>query len=248
MWGYGLLSSATAGAALQAAMRFLPLSYAFSTISTRVLEHSVEVHFGEPDLAPGLGRLLVERDLAAAAMLMRQVAGDGFRLDRIALKALPGRIGAPPAGIHDILGAVPDFKAGEYLIAYDRAYLARPLPQADPATAAMCERMCQKLMEQRRVDIGCAAMVRHRRRAAARRSAQPAPHRGPAAYQRAHAQAASAGRRDVLPAIGGAVAGRVRCGAGGRTSAEPDRSGGTHGLCRPVGLLAGLQALARRVA
>ncbi|AVS70226.1 AraC family transcriptional regulator [Paracidovorax avenae] len=161
MWGYGLLSSATAGAALQAAMRFLPLSYAFSTISTRVLEDSVEVHFGEPDLAPGLGRLLVERDLAAAAMLMRQVAGDGFRLDRIALKALPGRIGVPPAGIHDILGAVPDFKAGEYLIAYDRAYLARPLPQADPATAAMCERMCQKLMEQRRVDIGCTAMVRH---------------------------------------------------------------------------------------
>ncbi len=161
LWGYGLLSSPTAGAAMEMAMRFLPLTYAFSAISMRALPDTIELHFKEPALAQGIGRLLVERDMAAAAMLTRQVAGTDFQLRRMSLKALSGRAGAVPAGLQDILGARPDFKATEYVLAYDRAYMERPLPQADPATAALCERMCGKLMDQRRMDVGCTAMVRH---------------------------------------------------------------------------------------
>ncbi len=162
LWGYGLLSSPTVGVALETAMRFLPLTYACSAISMRVLPDEVEVHFNEPALASGLSRLLVERDLAAAAMLIAQVAGDGLQLRRVALKAMPGRAGVvPPEMQHGILGAVPDFKAREYVIAFDRAWMAKPLPQADAATAALCERMCQKLMDDRRMDVGSTAMVRH---------------------------------------------------------------------------------------
>ncbi len=161
LWGYGLLSSPNAGAALEMALRFLPLTYAFSAISMRVVQDTVEVHFTEPALSRGLARLLVERDLVAAAMLIQQVAGEGLQLRRVALKALPGRAGVAPPNMHDLLGAVPDFKAREYAIAFDRAWMDLPLPQADPATAALCERMCQKLMDERRMDIGSTAMVRH---------------------------------------------------------------------------------------
>ncbi|MBO9644422.1 MAG: AraC family transcriptional regulator [Pseudacidovorax sp.] len=161
LWGYGLMSSPTVGDALQMALRYLPLTYAFSAIGMHVGPDAVELHFTEPDLPPGLGRMLVERDLAAAAMLVRQVGGEGLTLTRVALKALPGRAGVIPADVGDFGGARPDFKADRYLIAFDRRHLARPMPQADQATAALCERMCRALMDRRRSDVGTAALVRH---------------------------------------------------------------------------------------
>lgn len=161
VWGYGLISSATLGAALERALRFLPLTFAFSSIGARLQGPVVQLHFTEPALPPGLRRLLVERDMAAAAMLAQQLGGEGFVLRRFALKAVPGRPGARPAALQPLAGVLPETAAEANLLELDRQWLDWPLPQADAATAALCDRMCHALMERRRARIGSTALVRH---------------------------------------------------------------------------------------
>jgi AraC-like DNA-binding protein len=55
----------------------------------------------------------------------------------------------------------PECSARLNSLAFDRSFLRRPLPQANPITASMCEQMCSRLIEERRVRLGTAAMIRH---------------------------------------------------------------------------------------
>jgi len=161
LWGYGLISSPTLGAALEMALRFLPLTFAFSAITAHVRGDEVVLTFGAPELAPGVSRLLVERDMACAAALMRQIAGEDFRLSRFEL-APPGRTpGERASDIESLAGVRPVFGAGQNALAFSRHVLARRLPQADPATVAMCEQMCRELLERRRAHVGTATLVQH---------------------------------------------------------------------------------------
>ncbi|WP_206363431.1 hypothetical protein [Cupriavidus necator] len=52
------------------------------------------------------------------------------------------------------------FASGPLSLTRSRALLSRPLPQADPVTVSMCEQMCGRLMESRRVRAGAAATIR----------------------------------------------------------------------------------------
>ncbi len=161
VWGYGLIASATARDALALAMRFLPLTYAFTAISYREEGEFGVLTFGAPELADALSRFLVERDMAAAAVLLEEMAGEDFVLSRFALQAeRPAARGTVP-DVPVICGVKPDFGARTNSLAFDRALLERKLPQANPTTASMCEQMCKRLLEARRMRVGTATMVRH---------------------------------------------------------------------------------------
>lgn len=157
LWGYGLMSSPTMGEALQTALRYLPLTFAFSTITQRVHGDELVVEFGAPAQPAGLRRLLVERDIAAAAALVQQVAGAGFRLRRVELAT--GR--APAVGLREIAGVEPRLGAARDALVFDRRDLDRPLPQADAVTAALCDRLCRELLQRRRVGSATAARLQH---------------------------------------------------------------------------------------
>lgn len=45
-------------------------------------------------------------------------------------------------------------------LAFDRAFLDRPLPHANPLTASMCEQMCGQLVEARRARVDTSERVR----------------------------------------------------------------------------------------
>jgi len=161
LWGYGLIASATAGDALALALRFLPLTYAYTTISYREEGALCVLTFTEPDLAAELKQFVVERDMAAAAVLLKEMGGDAFSLTRFTLKTK--RVPTGPAGtdsVWGLFGRQPDGGAGVNSLGFDRAFLSQKLPHADPITVSMCEQMCQRLMESRRARVGAAATVR----------------------------------------------------------------------------------------
>ncbi|MGY2487989.1 AraC family transcriptional regulator ligand-binding domain-containing protein [Cupriavidus sp. CP313] len=160
LWGYGLIASATAADALALALRFLPLTYAFTAPSYHEDGTLGVLGFAEPDLAGDLRRFLVERDMAAAAVLLREVCGDAFSLARFTLKANRVPMGQASEIVRRVFGMSPDTSARLNSLAFDRALLSRPLPQADPVTVSMCEQMCGRLMESRRVRAGAAATIR----------------------------------------------------------------------------------------
>lgn len=168
LWGYGLVCSATLGEALSRALRFVQLTYAYSVIEPgieRGMPGPTEadtcwLRLRPPELATGLSRFLVERDLAAAAALLCELGGPRFSLRRIELPAGRGRAFRPSTSLTALGGAPLTYGATGYGLAFDAAWLAHKLPSANPTSAAMCDEMCAQLLERRRVRAGTATLVR----------------------------------------------------------------------------------------
>ncbi|WP_176000846.1 AraC family transcriptional regulator [Burkholderia vietnamiensis] len=163
MLGYGLISSETVGDALTLALRFLPLSYAFTSITYHEHEHGGVLRFGELDhLADDIRQFLVERDMAAAAVLLRDVLGGDIASLRFAFRGdEPRPAYRPSRAWPTALGTEHEFSARFNSLSFERSLLSRALPHANPVTASMCEQMCAQLMESRRARTGTAAAVRH---------------------------------------------------------------------------------------
>lgn len=159
LWGYGLVCSATVGEAMARALRFIPLSYAFSVVEQRIEDGLCLLQMRPPDLAPGLSRFLVERDLAAAASLVLEVGGPGLQLQRVELQGGRGRAHRPCPGITQLGGAPVRWDGEGYCLGFDARWLPHPLPSANPISAAMCDELCAKLVERWRVREGTKALV-----------------------------------------------------------------------------------------
>jgi AraC-like DNA-binding protein len=159
LWGLGLVSSASMRAALGLALRFIPLTYAYCAISVHESERELEIRFSPPELPAGVRRFLVERDVAAAAVLMQDLGVPGFALNSLRLGPGRGRWPAP-AQLPRIAGVRPRYDAADCAISFDRAFLDRRLPNADAATVAMCEQMCAQLLERRQATLGTARVLR----------------------------------------------------------------------------------------
>ncbi|KVM83266.1 AraC family transcriptional regulator [Burkholderia stagnalis] len=162
VWGYGLIASATARDALALALRFLPLTYAFTIITYREDDESCVLNFGAPELPDALSRFCVERDMTAAVVLLQEIGGADFALLRFSLQAdrVTGARGAI-ALVPRIGDVEPVFGARSNSLVFERAYLDRALPHANPITVSMCEQMCNQLLEARRARVGATALIRH---------------------------------------------------------------------------------------
>lgn len=161
LWGFGVISSATARDAIKLGLRFLPLTYAFTQVSYKEGHGQSTLTFLGPDLRPQTRRFLLERDMAAAVRLMHETVGDEFRLVAMTLRS-----GKPPpastrARMERLAGTAITWNAPSDSIVAERSLLGHRLPQANLATAAMCERACAELMERRRATMSTADLVRY---------------------------------------------------------------------------------------
>ncbi len=164
LWGLGLISSATAGDAMALALRFIPLTFAFCQISGSLDGEMFTLNFEAPDVEPALQRFLVERDVAAASRLMKEVLGPEFALSRFTLQHTVERDPGWLDGLLQIGGRMggirPEFGASTNSLSAESKLLALRLPQANPVTVAMCERACEELMERRRARLGTSEYLR----------------------------------------------------------------------------------------
>jgi len=155
-----LISSATAGEAMALALRFVPLTFAFCRISGALDGEVYTVGFEAPEVEPAVQRFLVERDVAAAARLMKEVLGPEFVLSRFTLQHTVERgVGRLEHLVRGV-GVRPEFGARSNSLSFDGRLLALRLPQANPVTVAMCERACEELLERRRARLGTGEFLR----------------------------------------------------------------------------------------
>ncbi|MFY9478558.1 MAG: AraC family transcriptional regulator [Aquabacterium sp.] len=159
-WGLGLISSATAGDALAFGLRYVPLSFPFCRISVTQEGGLRTISFGEPALAPDVQQFLVERDMAAAALLMKEALGSRFVLSRFQLKHGLRTSATVSRDIEVAVGTRPRFGARDNSLSFEQSMLGWPLPQADPVTVALCEKACADLMERWRVRLGAGERLR----------------------------------------------------------------------------------------
>lgn len=162
IWGYGLISSATAGEALALALRFLPLTYAFTGISAEQTDGRFILKFGEPELEGEVRRFMVQRDMVAAARLMSELVGTDFQLHRIMLRERQPKPDAAQAFDHwaRLCKAEIAFGCSQNALVSDARVLGLRMPNANPITAAMCKQTCEALMARRRIKLGVSTLIR----------------------------------------------------------------------------------------
>ena len=162
LWGYGLISSATAADALAMALRYLPLTYLFNHVGFRLAQGRqggvATMHFEAPDFTDDVRRFVIERDMAAAAALMSELVGDGFALTRLQLQ--PEERGNAGRESRRLFGVEPVYAAKSNQLAFDASLLARKLPGANPITAALCEQLCAELLRRRTTQASTGDVIR----------------------------------------------------------------------------------------
>lgn len=159
IWGFAMLSSPTFRGAAQLGLRYLDLTYAFHGMTLE--EDGDDAHFllDSRHVPPALGRFILERDLAGAMNIQRDLTSVPMPLKAVSL-ALP-----EPADVSlfiELLGVRPTFGALENRLVFDRALLDRPLPGANPQVMQHCEQQCQALLAKRRVRAGLSGRIRDR--------------------------------------------------------------------------------------
>ncbi|KVV28053.1 AraC family transcriptional regulator [Burkholderia cepacia] len=149
--GYGLLSSATGMDAVALAGRYLALTYTFVGMTFHQAGQHDTIRFdAAPELAANVQRFFVERAMGATCRVLRDVIGSGFEL---ATFDLADGAGPGPDATQPVLGAKIRHGQPANTLTFEHAHLERLLPQANAATAAMCERMCAELVTRRRTRV-----------------------------------------------------------------------------------------------
>lgn len=159
VWGFGLMSCATLGAAVAQALRFLPLTFAFTTIRYRFDRGLVHLQFEEANLETELRQFLLNRDMTAALQLIRSTLGMAFTPSGVRLKRARCTSHAEVQAYTEAFGVEPVFGAADNMLIFDGQFLEYPLPLANPSSALMCEQMCVQLLDKRRSRLGTAAIV-----------------------------------------------------------------------------------------
>ncbi|WP_286150220.1 AraC family transcriptional regulator [Mycobacterium sp. ST-F2] len=158
VWGFAILTSPTVGEAIDVAVRFVQLSYAFCTFEARRHGDDLSIVIDARAVPASIRRFVLERDAAAIPNLCREVLGAEPPPSRIAF-ALPDP-GSAVSFYEEMFGAAPEFGDAETSVTLTADLLNVPLPQASSHTAKLAEQQCRLLLEQREARTGRAGLVR----------------------------------------------------------------------------------------
>lgn len=143
-WGLALAASPTLASAIRVGLQYIDLTHTFLRWSFQRGHDDARLAM-RPAFALGdLETFLVERDAAAAAMLLEDLTGR-----RGGLETVEFAHAAPPwAERYEGVFACPvAFGRGHNAITLGSAALDQPLPGGDPVTAAAAEAQCRRLLE-----------------------------------------------------------------------------------------------------
>lgn len=155
--GFAVLSSPTIRQALEVGVRYFRLSFTFADLLLDPVEGGVRLTLDDRETPSEVREFQLERDVAALATMQRDLVGTAMPTRQLELAATD-------RGYRDrfeeITGNVPVFGASTTYLVLDDELLDLPLPQANPHTAALCERQCAELLQRRLERRGVSGRVR----------------------------------------------------------------------------------------
>ncbi|MGY2033599.1 AraC family transcriptional regulator ligand-binding domain-containing protein [Nocardia gipuzkoensis] len=162
--GFAMLSSPTAGEALRVALETLRIGNRFVDITVSLSQTAGRIEFRDDTIPADVRAFLLERDIVIifGVIVLRCLSprlADRLGDTRLEL-ALPSRSAATMIdGMAQMLSDVSHNPVDRFPIFADRLstgltfpidLLAEPMSMPDPATAAVCEKHCLDLLQQRR--------------------------------------------------------------------------------------------------
>ncbi|WP_431824318.1 AraC family transcriptional regulator [Burkholderia sp. F1] len=155
--GFAIVSSANARGALDVALRYFNLTFAFSRFEVTDTPIDTVIEVDTSAVPEDLRRFVAERDTAAVATVQRELVADLHALRRIEFAFPPPRDDAP---YREAYGVTPRFGAPRTIAVLDRAKLQLPLPQANELVRRLSEEQCVQLLMRNRSHVGVASKVR----------------------------------------------------------------------------------------
>ncbi|MFR9750876.1 AraC family transcriptional regulator [Nocardia sp. 004] len=157
IFGFACVSSPTLGEAIDFALRYLDLSFAFCLPVVQWRDGEFVAVVYDDSVPADVRQFLVERDVTAMYQVMSDLLGSRPPLTRAEFRF-------PEPGYADRIAEVttvpPRFGMPDNLFAFDQVLLEQPLPQANAHTWAMCLAQCRAMVHRRRARTGIAAEVR----------------------------------------------------------------------------------------
>ena len=155
--GYALLSSPSLGSAIEMAVRYLDLTFAFNCYRLEKVQEGLCISLDDSDVPSDCRQFVIERDAVATVAILRQLVQQPMPVLRASFS-------------FEKLPYIDDFEdfflgpitfggtANELVISND--WVEQPLPQADERTARMCQEQCRELLDRRRVQARISERVR----------------------------------------------------------------------------------------
>lgn len=157
IWGYAMLSSRTLRSAFELGGRYIGLTFTFFRAYARSEPDALHVVFDDPGIPPECFRFLLERDVAASVSIAGTLTSSPAPV-RVVTLGFPKP--AYAARFAEFVDGPIEFDAPRNEIVFDTAIADRLLPQANEATARLCEEQCQDLLAQRRFQAPVSERVR----------------------------------------------------------------------------------------
>ena len=159
--GYAMMASPTFGDAVALACRYASLTPSFFRLAQpRINDTEAVIGFDMSSAPTDVRRFMAERDLASLMRLLPPLLGSAavpmtFRLELVDVD-LPVEV----VKINGVTLAVES--SHRNALTFPTALIGRPMPVADPQTAAICIRQCEDLLNRRTVRRGVSAAARIR--------------------------------------------------------------------------------------
>ncbi|WP_196054765.1 AraC family transcriptional regulator [Nocardia aurantiaca] len=156
-WGVALLASRTLRDAVQVALRYVELAFAFGELSFEETQGEGRLRFDDREVPEDVRAFLTERVMAGVQIIGRELYSVGVPVLRVDF-----RHGAPVdiARYRTVFGVEPTFDAPGNELVFDASHLDAVLPQANEWARSTCEQMCRDLLARRRTRSGVAGSVR----------------------------------------------------------------------------------------
>jgi AraC-like DNA-binding protein len=144
--GYALLASSTVRKGIELGLRYLDLTYVFSTINLAEDNGGLSLSFS-CDIPGDLGQLVLIRDMWGAGMIQREVFETSLPIN-LQFSSSPPR-DVSMEYMEQKLGGKIQFNAEYNGFEGSAEILDLPLVKANEATARVCEEQCRQLLQQK---------------------------------------------------------------------------------------------------
>lgn len=159
--GYALMASPTFGDAIDVACRYVALTASYLRLAApEVTDTEAVIAFDDAQLPADVRQFLVERDFAMLLRILPLLIGSSAPPVTFRLELADLQLPADLVEVENLSITVEKTSRNAVIIPAD--LVTRPMPAADPQTAAICIRQCEELLNRRRTRRGVSAAVRMR--------------------------------------------------------------------------------------
>jgi len=160
MLGFAWVTSSTSKEALEIALRYFNLTYAFTRFEVSETEDDILVTLDTSKVPDDVNRFIVERDTAALVTVQRELVSQAQgALSRLEFTF---RASGDASAYKEAYGVEPEFGRPKNVVVFDRERLLLPLPQANELVRQNSAEACVQLLDRYRSRSGLSAKVRER--------------------------------------------------------------------------------------